>query len=218
MRRLSLPFFLLSLVVLDDGLAVDAALKKAAVYGTSNANLRGGPEVEPPSTAILKGGDQLTVDRLEGEWYLVAAADGQKGYGHKNLVRIAGEAPAQSTSAGPVAAKPVAETNEPTKVDNPAVPTPAGQADLPATKTQPPQPTTAARLAAAKSSAPATTPPREQNSSSSKFPSLIQLLEGREADIALWLAIAVAFFFIGWICGGNYYVRRERHRRTKLRF
>jgi len=46
----------------------------------------------------------------------------------------------------------------------------------------------------------------------------MELLEGRERDMVLWLTIAVAFFLIGWICGGNYYLRRDRIRRTKLRF
>jgi hypothetical protein len=65
---------------------------------------------------------------------------------------------------------------------------------------------------------PPATKPAEQNAPAAKSPSLIQLLEGRETDMVLWSAIAVAFFFIGWICGGNFYLRRDRKRRTKLRF
>jgi uncharacterized membrane protein len=34
----------------------------------------------------------------------------------------------------------------------------------------------------------------------------------------LWAAIAIVFFLIGWICGGHYYLRRDRARRTRLRF
>jgi hypothetical protein len=51
-----------------------------------------------------------------------------------------------------------------------------------------------------------------------KSPSILQMIEGREREVLIGAAIAVGFFFIGWISGGNYYVRRERRRRTKLRF
>jgi hypothetical protein len=44
------------------------------------------------------------------------------------------------------------------------------------------------------------------------------MLEGRENDLVLWASIAGVAFIIGWICGGNYYVRRDRSRRRKLRF
>ena len=49
-------------------------------------------------------------------------------------------------------------------------------------------------------------------------PSIIEMLEGRESDLTLWASIAAVAFIIGWICGGNYYLRRDRTRRTKLRF
>ena len=76
------------------------------------------------------------------------------------------------------------------------------------------------RLAAAPQdlASPSVAQPGEQKSPPTKSPSLIQMLEGRETDMLLWLAIAAAFFLIGWICGGNYYLRRDRLRRTKLRF
>ena len=64
----------------------------------------------------------------------------------------------------------------------------------------------------------ATSPDAEQKSPAAKSPSIIQMLEGRENDLIIWLAIAVIFFIVGWICGGNYYLRRDRRRRTKLRF
>jgi hypothetical protein len=64
----------------------------------------------------------------------------------------------------------------------------------------------------------ASSPDAEQKTPAAKSPSIIQMLEGRENDLILWLAIAVIFFVVGWICGGNYYLRRDRLRRTKLRF
>ena len=53
---------------------------------------------------------------------------------------------------------------------------------------------------------------------SEKSPSVIQMLEGREEDLIVWASIAVVFFAIGWIWGGNYYLRRDRARSRKLRF
>jgi hypothetical protein len=55
-------------------------------------------------------------------------------------------------------------------------------------------------------------------SSPIKAPSVLEMLEGREPDMVLWLAIAVAFFFLGWIVGAIYARRRERSRRSRLRF
>lgn len=58
----------------------------------------------------------------------------------------------------------------------------------------------------------------EQKSPPEKSPSVIQMLEGRENDLVVWASIAVVFFVIGWIWGGNYYLRRDRARSRKLRF
>jgi hypothetical protein len=63
-----------------------------------------------------------------------------------------------------------------------------------------------------------TAPATEQENPAEKSPSIIQMLEGRESDLLLWLSIAVVSFMIGWIFGGNYYLRRDRVRRRKLRF
>jgi hypothetical protein len=65
--------------------------------------------------------------------------------------------------------------------------------------------------AAIKSSAAQKMPPR-------KSPSILQMLEGHEQNLWSGVALAAVFFLIGWISGGNYYVRRERRRRTKLSF
>jgi hypothetical protein len=60
--------------------------------------------------------------------------------------------------------------------------------------------------------------PQEQEVSTGKSPSILQMVEGHETEVLVAMAIAVAFFLIGWICGGNYYLRRDRRHRTKLRF
>jgi hypothetical protein len=61
-------------------------------------------------------------------------------------------------------------------------------------------------------------PAPEKTISGEKSPSIIQMLEGREKDLILWASIAVGAFIIGWILGGNYYLRRDRARSRKLRF
>ena len=63
-----------------------------------------------------------------------------------------------------------------------------------------------------------TSPVAEQKAPAEKSPSVIQMLEGRENDLILWLSIAAVAFAIGWIFGGNYYLRRDRARSKKLRF
>ena len=86
---------------------IHAAEKKAAVFGTPTANLRAGAGAQHGLKLTLKEGDQVTVEKLEGEWYFVAAADGQKGYIDKNLLQVA----AQGTSPAPIspAGKSVAQ-------------------------------------------------------------------------------------------------------------
>jgi hypothetical protein len=63
-----------------------------------------------------------------------------------------------------------------------------------------------------------TSPGKEQDIPADQSPSIIEMLEGRESDLLLWVSIAVVFFMVGWICGGNYHLRRDRVRRRKLRF
>ena len=63
-----------------------------------------------------------------------------------------------------------------------------------------------------------TAPVAEQKSMAEKSPSIIQMLEGREHDLMIWVSIAAVAFAIGWILGGNYYLRRDRARSRKLRF
>jgi hypothetical protein len=58
----------------------------------------------------------------------------------------------------------------------------------------------------------------EPERSRGKSPPLIQMFEGREDELVLWLAVGLGIFTVGWICGGNYYRRRDRIKRTRLRF
>lgn len=70
----------------------------------------------------------------------------------------------------------------------------------------------------AKTQSPTKNPEQEQTASPERPPSILQMLEGHETELAIAAAIAVGSFFIGWICGGNYYLRRDRQSRRKIRF
>ncbi|HEX2928682.1 MAG TPA: hypothetical protein VHV54_03150 [Candidatus Binatia bacterium] len=70
----------------------------------------------------------------------------------------------------------------------------------------------------AKTQSPTKNPEQEQTASPERPPSILQMLEGHETELAIAAAIAVGSFFIGWICGGNYYLRRDRQLRRKIRF
>jgi len=202
-------------------LAVQGAEKKAIVQGVTHANLRTGPGVSHPAKTIVNQNDQLLIQGKEGEWYSVATMDGQQGYVHQSLVRVVGDEFPHATRDNVVATPPGGKDDRPSI----SLTTPAPSLTAPkapptvdveaAPKNVEPTPLTAK---------PAPSPPpsvagvHDSTTMQAKSSALIHSLEGREGDMILWLAIAVAFFFIGWICGGNYYLRRDRLRRTKLRF
>ena len=199
MRRLAILFLLLFSSLFFDSSVVLAAEIKATIQVTS-ANLGAGPSWNEPSKAILKEGDQLRVESDKGDGYLVTTPDRQKGYVHLTVVKLAA-----------VESLPILEKSQEPKssVGEPNKPPQAAPAKSPAAA--PPVPRS-------KAAADSVTRPAEQKGSSAESPPLIRLLEGHETDVLVWAGIAVAFFFVGWICGGNYYLRRERLRRTKLRF
>jgi uncharacterized protein YgiM (DUF1202 family) len=183
-------FLLLAFLIIARGAGF--AQQKAAVFGTPTANVRAGAGVEHALKTTLKEGDQVVVEKLEGEWYLINAADGQKGYVHKNFLKLVADATPQPVPAQVATPQPIApEIKAPVK--NAAVaPAPVQrvpQAPVPQTK------------------------PAE-----AKSQSILQMLEGREAEVKIGLFIAGVAFAIGWFCGGSFYQRRERKSRYKLRF
>jgi hypothetical protein len=201
--------------------AVQAGEKRAIVQGVSHANLRNGPGVSHPAKTILNENDQLIIEGKEGEWYFVTTVDGHKGYLHQSVMRVIGDDQPAAARDDVVATKPAGVDAEPSARFTPPNALLSAPGTASKTKSEPaptdrePTASTAITAAGQLSSV------ADSNGSTTveaKSPPLIHLLEGREGDIVLWLAIAVAFFFIGWICGGNYYLRRDRFRRTKLRF
>lgn len=187
-----------------------AQQRKGEVFGVPTANIRGGPGVEHPIVITLKEGDSVTIEGQLGDWYQVVASEGQKGFVHRNLVKVSEEQPAVVV---PKAETGVAVSPPPPVEVKPPEQTPPETVGSTFTKTGE---KTAAQPAGVQ---PETQPAAEkQRKTSDQAPSILQLLEGREGDMQLWAAIALAFFIIGWICGGNYYLRRERRRRGRLRF
>jgi len=183
--------------------AAEPVGQKATVSGTPTANLRAGAGVEHELKLTLKEGDPVTIEKLAGEWYLVAAADGQKGYIHKNLLKPVAPAPVQAAQVPP-----------PQKSSDATPPQPAPGSGVsqtiapPVVKTEklPPVAQTTAPVEAAR-----TKPPEAQ------APSLLEILEAHEAEVKIALLVAAVAFVLGWICGGLYSVRRERKHRRRLR-
>ncbi|MBM4299046.1 MAG: hypothetical protein FJ143_15025 [Deltaproteobacteria bacterium] len=182
------------------GIGGAVAQPKATVFGTATANLRAGAGVEHALKMTLKEGDQVSVEKLDGDWYLVSAADGQKGYVHKNLLKLAADTPAQSAppQTPPVTTAPL-EAKESAK----DAPPPAAPANV--TPTAP---------GAQPKQAPANPP----QAADAKSQSILQMIEGHETEVKIGLIIAAMAFALGWLCGGGYYARRERKSRHKLRF
>ena len=183
-------FLLLAFLVFARGAGL--AQQKAAVFGTPMANVRAGAGVEHALKTTLKEGDQVVVEKLEGEWYLINAADGQTGYVHKNFLKLAADAtpqpvPAQVATPQPIAPQTKAPVKKATAAPAPVQPV----SQVPVAQTKPAE---------------------------AKSQSILQMLEGREAEVKIGLLIAGVAFVIGWFCGGSFYQRRERKSRYKLRF
>ena len=213
---LSLFFLLLSLVF--ERLCAEAAQRKATIQGTREANIRVGPGMDQGIKGILKENEQFTVEGQQGDWYLIETTAGQKGYIHKSVVKLAGEEQAAAAFTEPNTAKAtVTESKDLNKPTTPDLSAPATGEPSP-TAPQPLNTTPSAPMPTAGQPAGVVRKSDDHKMSANKSPSLIQMLEGRETDMMVWVAIAMIFFLIGWICGGNYYLRRDRVRRTKLRF
>ena len=178
--------------------------QKAIVSGTPTANLRAGAGVEHALKLVLKEGDAVTIEKAEGEWLLVAAADGQKGYIHKNLLKLAETVIAQP-SATPAAPQKSTEPSPSLTAKGGAIAEPVA---APAAKTTaaPSVPETAAPIETARVKA-----------AEGQSPSLLQILEAHEAEVKIGLLVAGVAFVLGWFCGGFYYVRRENKHRRRLR-
>lgn len=197
------PWSVVALLVLfssESAPAAEAVAQKATVFGTPTANLRAGAGVEHELKLSLKEGDPVTIERLEGEWFLVTAADGQQGFIHRNLVK-----PVEKVAAQPQIAQPQKSV---------AVATPAPVTESAKTV---PAPATSPAKAPSSTSAAASGEVARAKTTDGKAPSLLQMLEAHELEVKMGLAVAGVAFVIGWFCGGRYYIWRERKYRRRLR-
>ena len=192
MRSALLSFAFLWFVLLCGADAAEGLSKKGKIAGESFVHLRSGPDVGYPSRAILRKGEEVTVEKEEGTWYLVTLMDGRKGYVHKTLVALLGNQEIKTT------VKTNEDLKEKSSVREDTVHDLGGEE---------------------KSAPPALSPHRTKRETAKGKPlPIVKVLEGKEWEILWWLGAALCIFVIGWICGGNYYLRRDRIRRNKLHF
>ncbi|TAJ87194.1 hypothetical protein EPO44_15655 [bacterium] len=189
MRSVLLSIAVLGLVLLRSEGAAELTSRKGRIQGENFVNLRSGPNLNYPSRAVLRKGDEVTVEREDGGWYLVSLADGSRGYVHKTLVGLLGDEKVKMAVQGEV----VTKAPEKERIAN-------GVGEE------------------TKSNLPVPPPPRLERESKGKPLPVVKVLEGKEREILWWLGAALCIFVIGWVCGGNYYLRRDRIRRRKLHF
>ena len=196
--RYALSIFLLAILFLIVNSHTGMAANRAIVPANAPANPGAGSGVEQPFSPMF------SAEEWGWKRHVAVATDYGREPVHENSWKFVNEAAAQTSDPGALSKTP-AEQKESTK--KPDSKKPAKIQTRPPSKASPPT----------KSVAPV------NNSLERKMPpakslSILQMLEGHETELIGATTIAVAFFFIGWICGGNYYLRRDRRRRTKIRF
>ncbi len=201
--------------------------RRAKVAGASHVNLRSGPGVSHPPVTILNNGEEVNVEKLEGSWYLVSLPDGLKGYVYAELIDFL-----------PASEEPVALETEPPpptptievfleEATSPAEPEPSEPAPVMETPEEPITPTPVA----VDVEVPAQKPPltgQKTAASTTKAMTVVPrkvetAVRGKQNPwvfwtILSWILAPSCIFILGWILGGNYYLRRDRIERTKLRF
>ncbi|MFQ5904552.1 MAG: SH3 domain-containing protein [Candidatus Binatia bacterium] len=196
LRRALLSFTLLWLAFSPGNGTAELMGKKGKIQGESFVNLRSGPGLNYPPRAVLRRGEEVTVEGEEGSWYLVSLTDGKRGYVYKGYVHLFGEGATKEVGEGKTKAVGEEATNGVPREDIVTEPSEILEKDLPIS------------------------PPLEVERETPKGRPLpvIKVLEGKEWEILRWFGAALCIFIIGWICGGNYYLRRDRINGSKLHF
>ena len=184
LRQGLLSFTLLWLVFLPGDGAAELMGKKGRIQGDSFVNLRSGPGLSHPPRAVLRKGEEVTVERKEGGWYLVSLTDGKRGYVYEEFVHLFEEEVPREVPKEAPRENTFTEPSEEAEKDLQVL----------------------------------LTPEVERQTPKGRPLTIIKLLEGKEWKILSWFGMALCIFIIGWICGGNYYLRRDRINRTKLHF
>jgi hypothetical protein len=204
--RNALCTFLLATFFLSGSSRAETPEKKAFLRSSALSVLRGDPAVEHRFSA------NFTDWLLERTRSIVVTAGAQREPVVQRWLKFVDEAAAQTTTAD--SSKAPEDSKESTRKTAPTAPTKPQTA--PGAKAMTPESRSKA-LSPAKSATSVDTF-QEQENTVAKSPSILQMLEGHETELMIAAAIAATFFLIGWICGGHYSVRRDRRRRTKIRF
>jgi len=195
-----LHILIISLVlVFGEGLA-ELEEKKGKIAGASHVNLRSGPGTSHPPIKILRIGEEVDVERLEGSWYRVSLPDGKSGYVYKPLVYLSGHEEAESIQAGNApgqehgVSKGIAVKGTNGAEEKSRSRAPRRQIEFSQTN------------------------PVEKDSPKDNPPLTMGIGQERLLVIVIWITAALCIFILGWILGGNYYLRRDRIYKSKLHF
>jgi len=105
-----LLFFVVSLS--GKGLADFIMKKKGMIAGASHVNLRAGPGISHPALKILRSGEEVNVESLEGSWYRVSLSDGKRGYVYEGLLYLLGKEEIEVAKAQPATGQVKEATEE----------------------------------------------------------------------------------------------------------
>ena len=201
--------------------------RKGKVAGASHVNLRSGPGVTHPPVTILNNGEEVKVEKMEGSWFRVSLPDGLRGYVYAELIQFlpGKEEPPETAAEVNLSTSTTKATLEE------STPQPQPKIDdqkpffLEQPEESPPTPVEAPVEVAVRN-APTNLP--ESKSSPPEIlavvPRMIETAvpvpndQWRFWKIMSWILAPSCLFILGWILGGNYYLRRDRIERTKLRF
>lgn len=231
-----LLFFVVSLS--GKGLADFLVEKKGTIAGASHVNLRSGPGISHPAVKILRSGEEVDVERQEGSWYRVSLPDGKRGYVYEGFLYLLGKEEIEVAKAQP-ATEPLEEapTEEIASEREPEV----AKIDSVTERVREiveKQPFTEQRETPKEVDLTESDGGREKSSSKvprrqpeiittplvekdfPEIPTLLSKVTGNDRllEIATWFTAALCIFVLGWVFGGNYYLRRDRYERNKLHF
>jgi len=204
----------------------EMTVRRGRVAGASHVNLRSGPDISYPPVTIIKNGEEVNVEKLEGNWYRISLPDGSRGYVYADLIHFLPEKAEQELSVAPVI--PPTPTREVFLEDSTPKPQPETVTLEPMVE-QPDEilPTPIVAQAEDLVEKIAASPPEIESfppKTEAVVPRKIETtvpVKGSQAqlwEIFGWIIVPSCIFVLGWILGGNYYLRRDRIERTKLRF
>lgn len=181
----------------DEGWAVQAARGK--IERENYVNFRSGPGLSHPPMTVLRRGEEVEVEGREGNWYRVSLSDGRKGYVYWEFVEVAGKLEPGPKAEPQEKPPPITATAKEKPAEQAAERTEEEKEGL-AVSVEPPL------------------PQPEKAAAKGDLPAIIEVLEKRGWNMLVWVVAGICIFILGWICGGNYYLRRDRIRRTKIHF